>query len=679
MIARTLLTAALAASTAGASALGSMPPPTPLPAASGLASSGFTQDTEPPGEVLIPGGRRFVRAAAGLRIADAESEAPEEFLPALAAYLSAPMVLDYAVRVEAMVGELRDVESFVEELDQRHADVVPSLAERDTDAYAKAVELLDFLGFRVLDDTDRIQLQRRVGDREARQRQVLSYLGISVPLQSRLWAAGEPILINIDNELVPLLFGAQEWNTQVFDEALDGAGLFDALVDDAAARRVLTGYGALDRPTREWLFEEVGLRPLHRDAAVAAGFARLAPYLRVVDGSLHLPGGDRDAWSAIVGGWNGTAELIEKLVTRDDGRPAHLWRALSLVPESRARYLLTLDRASAAQRGSWAAELYGSIRAPGFGEAIRWPEDTAELFVGLRMLADGSGIDWPGGGRVWLAALDGNDLLDEPGSLESLMATYASGADSGPAVDAPLLRAILRASEPDREEPSAIRKFLAIKAAIRYQPISAMGDAIPLLYRNYRRFGRSYGFFVMPTPLPAGTAASLVRHLQRVDEIEQDGARIDAIRQLQASMMLLHAILLNDLLTNEDREALTSSFLELPVTAAAEAARAGEPSGLGYGAAITEWWRTGLVPALTRGLEANGWPGDPDDLRSVVVTALVGRIGIATLDVDGIDYSYMPAVERGRRMYTHLLLQQQPSFEDIFRLDEIAAELQRDE
>lgn len=373
MIARTLLTAALAATTAGASALGALPPGTAFAPSPEPLSSRLAQD-EAPGEVRVPGGRRFVRAAAGLRVADAASAAPEDFLPNLAAYLSAPMVLDYAERVEAMVEELRELSTFIEELDQRRGTVVPSLAERDTDAYAKGVELLDFLGFRVLDDTDRIQLQRRVGDREARQRQVLSYLGVSVPLQSRLWAAGEPILLNIEDELVPLLFSAREWNEQVFDEALDGSALFDAFIADAAARQVLTGYAALDRPTRDWLFEEVGLRPLHRDSAVAAGFMKLAPYMRVVDASLHVPGGDRNAWAAIVGGWSDTAELIEKLVTRDDGRPAHLWRALSLVPEDRARYLLTLNRATAAERASWAAELYGSIRTPGFGDANRWPE-----------------------------------------------------------------------------------------------------------------------------------------------------------------------------------------------------------------------------------------------------------------------------------------------------------------
>lgn len=670
MIARTLLSAGLAFTL-----VASFTPSAALPAATAaptLADTSAARSQTADG-VMVPGGIRFISNAAGLRLVSLRGDGAQgDFLNELAGFLSAPMVLDYTDRVERMVKELRTLQRFLGELDQRHGDVVPRLAERDTAAYAKATELLDFLGFRVLDDTERIQLQRRVGDRPARQRQMLGYLGVSVPLQSRLWAAGEPVVLNLQDESVPILFGAEAWKAQVFEKDLDDAALFDAIVTDAKARRVLAGYAALDRPTREWLFAEVGLRPLYRNSETARGFLNLAPYLRAVDGTLHFPGGDRDAWQAILGPWDDAADLISTLVRKDKGRPAHLWRALSLIPETRARYLLTMDRLTPAERGAWADEMYRSIRMPNFAAPIRWPEDTAELFVNLRMRPDGAGIDWPGGGRIWLAALEGDSRLETEVELDALVARFAGGTDFGPELDQTLLRKILRESEPDRDEPSAIRKYLAVSAAIRYQPITSMRRSIPLLYRNYRRFGRAYGFFVMPTLLPQGTAEDLVWHLQRVDDIERDETRIDAIRQLQASMMMLHEVLLNDLLTDEDRQAVVTSFLEMRVTGAA---LGNAVPSQGYGTAVAEWWRTELVPAMTRGLLANGWPGDPENLTSVVVTALVGRIGTAELEVDGIDYSFLPAALQGRRMYTHLLLQQQPSFENLFRLDEIAAEL----
>ena len=626
------------------------------------------------GEVLIPGGKRFISSAARLSLAQTQNQASnQDFLVELARFLSAPMILDYAEKVGEMVLELRSLQEFTSQLDELYPGVIPRLAEQGTAAYAKAADLLDFLGFRVLDNTDRIQLQRRVGDRQARQRQMLGHMGISVPLYSRLWAAGEPILLNIQDEYTPLVFGSKAWNTEVFEKYLSGDALFSALISDSEALKVLAGYGSLDRTTRDWLFDKVGLDALHRKAEVASGFLQLAPYLRVENDQLHLPGGNRDSWEAIVGEWTDTTELITTLLTKDDGRPAHLWRSLALVPEDRAAYLLTLNHANGEQRGTWARTLYGAIRSPDFGRPIRWPEDTSELFVNLRMLEGNVGIAWPGGANVWLAALNDDDLLETDSELDALLARFTTNLEYGAVVDARLLTKILAESAPGDDEPTSIRKYLAVSSAIRYQPITSIRRAIPLLYRNYRRFGRAYGFFVIPTPLPVGSVEQLIHHLQQVDGIEREGARIDAIRQLQATMLLMHKLLLNDLLTEVDRDALLSNFSELPIT---YASRNSSWASHGYGAAVTEFWRKELVPAMARGLQANGWPGNPQDLRSVVVTALVGRIGISELEVDGIDYNFLPAAMQGRRMHTHLLVQQQPAFESLFRLDEIAADLE---
>jgi len=673
MIAR-ILTAGMATILVASSTLGAIPgavAPPPSPFAKSLAAvPAISPQSAGEDEVVIPGGQRFIRSAAGMGAANPSRASGEDFLVELSRHLSAPTVLDYSERVDRVVDGLRELQSFLTELDESHGSVTPSLAEAGSPAYAKATELLRYLGFRVNDEGERIQLLRRVDQNAARLRQLMSHLGISVPLQSRLWAAGEPVVLNIQDELVPVLFGATAWNDQVFGEPLDGAELFDAFIADGEARKVLAAYANLDRPTRDGLFSAVGLAALHEDAEVATGFLLVSPYLRFADGEVLLPGDDRGAWEAILQPWTDTADLIERLVTEDSGKPAHLWRALSLIPAEQARYLLTMNHEAEGQRAAWANEMYRAIRIPDFGQMIRWPDDVAELFVGLRMRSDGAGIDWPGGAQVWLAAVDDDARLETDAELDALLDRFTIGPVVGPEVDAPLLRELIRDSEPDDDGPPAIRKYLAVTAAIRYQPISAMRRAIPLLYREYRRFGRAYGFFVTPTPLPTGSAEALLHHLQQVDAIEREEVRVDAIRQFQATLMLLHEIVLNDLLLDEDRETLLASFLALspgtPVSGGANE---------GYGTAVTEWWRVQFLPAMARGLQANNWPGDPDDLRQVLVTSLVGRMGVSTLEVDGIDYNFLPANTFGRRMYTHLMRQEQPSFESLFRLDEIAMTL----
>ena len=625
------------------------------------------------GDVVVPGGKRFIRAVVAMGAPNSDIEGGAPFMVLLARQLSAPLAVDFSRRLRDQVEELRELQRLTADLDTDFGDVTPSLAERGSTAFAKATRLLDFLGFRVVDNGERLQLQRRGSDTATRRRRLLEQLGISVPLQSRLWAAGEPILFDITDERASLMFGAHAWTEQVFGKALDGEALFNAFVEDEAARRVLAGYAALDRPTRDFLFREVGLAPLHRNQKIATGFNRVAPYLRVVNDELVFPGSDRNAWQTILDSWSDTTQLIDTLVTKNDGRAAHLWRALSLAPAPLAHYLLTMNHESAEERRRWARSLYREISTPGFGQSIRWPEDVAELFANLRLTDDGGGIAWPGGAAAWLAALSGNDPLVLEGELDELLQDFAATASSGPGVDAQVLIGILDKSDPDRGEPSAIRKFIAVSAALRYQPESSLQRAVPLLFRNYRRFGRAYGFFVTPTPLPADTAEMLIRNLHQVDGIERDEARIDAVRQFQATMMLVHRVMLNDLLTDDDREALLDGFLDLPLTSGGSRNTAATED---YGTALTEWWRAELIPALGRGLVANGWSGNPGDARMVLVTALVGRIGVSPIEVDGIEYNFAPAATLGERMYIHLLTQEQPSFVNLFRLDEIAQFLQ---
>ncbi len=637
------------------------------------AVSAPAQTTEP-GDVVIPGGERFIRAVVAMGAPNTDIEGGAPFMVLLARQLSAPLVVDFSQRLKDQVEELRALQRLISDLDAELGDVTPSLAERGSVAHAKATRLLDFLGFRIVDDGERLQLQRRSSDAAVRRRRLLEQLGVPVPLQSRLWAAGEPMQLDISDERAPLMFGADEWTEQVFERPLDGAALFDAFVDDEAARRVLAGYAALDRSTREFLFRKVGLAPLYRSREMAGGFRQAAPYLRAINGQLVFPGSDRDAWEAILDPWSDTTALIDALVTKNNGRAAHLWRALSLAPSPLAHYLLTMNHASADDRRRWARSLYAKIGTPEFSQSIRWPEDVAELFVSLRLADDGSGIAWPGGAAAWLAALSGNDPLVREGELDKLLQDFATTARSGREVDAQVLTGLLDESDPNRSEPSSIRKFVAVSAALRYQPESFLPRAVPLLFRNYDRFGRAYEFFVTPTPLPIDTAEMLIRNLHQVDGIERDESRADAIRQFQATMMLMHRVMLNDLLTDFDRETLLTGFLTLPLTSGGSRNTAATES---YGTALTEWWRTELIPALGRGLVANGWPGDPANTRAVLVTALIGRIGASPIEVDGIEYNFAPASMLGERMYVHLLTQEQPPLVSLFRLDEIGQSLQK--
>ena len=84
---------------------------------------------------MIPGGTRFISSAARFRLAQAERDTDnQDFVAELARFLSAPMVLDYAERVRDMVEELRSLQEFMVQLDERYPAVMPSLAAAATSA-----------------------------------------------------------------------------------------------------------------------------------------------------------------------------------------------------------------------------------------------------------------------------------------------------------------------------------------------------------------------------------------------------------------------------------------------------------------------------------------------------------------------------------------------------------------
>ena len=81
------------------------------------------------GEVVIPGGKRFISSAARLSLTQTQNQASnQDFLVELARFLSAPMILDYAEKVGEMVLELRSLQEFTSQLDELYPGVIPRLA-----------------------------------------------------------------------------------------------------------------------------------------------------------------------------------------------------------------------------------------------------------------------------------------------------------------------------------------------------------------------------------------------------------------------------------------------------------------------------------------------------------------------------------------------------------------------
>jgi hypothetical protein len=250
--------------------------------------------------------------------------------------------------------------------------------------------------------------------------------------------------------------------------------------------------------------------------------------------------------------------------------------------------------------------------------------------------------------------------------------------------DSVLLLTLLMDFDPRGENTPAIRSFLAVSEALRYQPEETVRRAVPLLYRDYDRFGRAYGFLTVPTPLAPLTVEKFAAYLHRIDSVQRSSLRIDTIRQHQATLILLHRLLVNDVIPEEDRDSLLQRLFDVEIEpeegsgmdAAEEMATEQPPArGTDYGTALLEFLGSDLVPAVGRKLVDEGWQGDPTDARAVLAAGLVGQLARAPVEVQGILFEYAPTVSQSHLLERHLRQQQTPPLELLFQLDALVTEI----
>jgi hypothetical protein len=615
--------------------------------------------------VVVPGGKEFVRSYLGMVRGRGKG-----FLYELAEYLQEPGMRTRAVRLDKAIAELVAYEGLLRQLRGKHGSGLPSLAQPEDSAYAKARDLMDWFGVRHVELEGSVSLELGGGDSQELRREVFAHLGYDIDELLPRWESGEPIDMSVPEEMVPVLFGSSYWKEEVFQEDLTPTALLREFLLDEEARWVMLGYARLDPDTRDLLRATMGLREAYRDRTLSVTFPALAHYLRSDNGALALPGESRIAWTKILGSWSSPSDLVERLVNRDDGRALHLWRALSLVPPRRARYLLTLGATDPESVERWADDLYGSIRAPGGEHALRWRGDLADLFLQLPLRSNGEGIAWLGGGQAWIAALQSDGVVSDHAALEEELRDerVRAAADHGPAVDAEILRQLVAGFEGSelRQGTHAIERFVAIQAAFRYQPAAATPETITLLYRNYDRLAQAYGFVVGPTSLEADEVEQLIYFLVRAQSPSDERQREAAARQAQSTLLIFKRLLDNGQVAEEQRHEVLEQLLNLPL----------DQEAGGFGRGLADWWRQILLPAIggEPGAGHEGNFADAESISQTLVAALADQAPATEMTVDGIQLRFSIGDMWAPRIHESLQMQRLAPFGHVVELDAMAAE-----
>ena len=638
--------------------------------------------------LLVPGGTALVRALLGMPASTAGLE-DEPFVDEVLEFLDLPGRSMQIPRLLGLLDELGGLQELSTRLEQAHGTDPPSFAEIRTAGYAKATAIAEYFGLRPQQGQRRLAFEELDKEQFVRRRRLLDPLGLPPADNPQAWEVAKSLEIDAQDQWVGLLFDAEVWRQEVLGVDVDDRDLLSSLLRDSAARNLLLGYYRLDDETRRLLFDEVGLEPLYRDAEIGNRFSGLAVYLRSDAGRLFLPGGDEIAWRSILGGWENTTDLLRRLLGRHDAKATQLWRALSLIPEARANYLLTLGSEDPGARRQWASRLYGAIRVLAGGRALHWRGDLAELFSGLRLRSDGLGIAWPGGGASWRAALHKTQRIRDREQLEVVLSATEDDMPEGREADAWVLLRLVRGPGSRDYRPTTIERFLTVVAAMRYQEQAMNPRTVALLYTNLELFGPAYSFFVMPAKLASDTVERLLLHLLEIERIPSGVELDNALRQLQSTLLLMQRLLTNGVIEGSEADRLLGQLVRLPFE---HENRAFNIVYLASGSGLTGWWRDQLLPLVADKMAARDSAietrlasasnashevvpvnrdatADPD---AVLHAGLRGSTPGYDFEIAGVPYRYDAAADFDRLMRANLAQQGTVPLAPLLRFDAVA-------
>jgi hypothetical protein len=441
-------------------------------------------------------------------------------------------------------------------------------------------------------------------------------------------------------ETIPLPLTADWWIDVVFGGKARLETLAASIVGSHDAALLYWGLLALDAPTREWL---AGQRDIVQ-ALMQGGAARFvvaAPAVRVENGAMRLPGGDRAraAWEALMGARAADpAAFLRALMADREGRRANFYRSLSMLLDEQLSLALRLRDADPGARVDALQRLYAlfvrtgsnwSIAArPFFGQ----PVDPAAVIAQMRSAADGR-IALPGDDAFWSAAFEGR-AAQEAGTP----------APNGPGGVGPLdlVWLLERAFERDPARSRVRTGQLLFAARVFGDPrlrdstdalaaVAAFGR-YPALFRALER---------MHIADPAVYRGAVVR-ASALDGISDRAARVRAIAQFQSALALLVRAVSRGSLPRADAPALVSALSAVDI----------DDSGR-YGERVLRWLdRMSSVrpgrPATDRPAAADG--GRAPQLTEDLLRMLAGPPTVSSEILwEGTRYRVDPAAgERAR-------------------------------
>jgi tetratricopeptide (TPR) repeat protein len=527
-----------------------------------------------------------------------------------------------------------------------HATLTLSLAKKQGQEQAEKV--LSILGWKLVRAKQTLTIESGEKAADARKQNLASALAIDQGGMQRAFSEGKPFEIDIPFEWAPLVLGDDVWRKALQADKLSG-GVAEAFSQNPDYARAYLGLSSVGPATAAVLAFNVGL------PALVTRYSRLLAFyasaLSIHEGRAVTPGGaDADAaWISLSGASPADpVRFFRALFEKDDGKVLAWLFALSQLdpPHQRFFTLSTKRMTSFYQAFSQSQDVQSGaarmIRDGSFAEFMR------------EIPLDGTSVNFPGSGQVWMVARGNSSSQDHTQRLLNKVRKAVA-----PEVEDEILLRLARTHNKSlSDHVSELDNFLAVVRIAAHRSDSLDDESVLMLAQNFDEFESIYPYFADFRKLRSEDFTKLFAFLSKMrsgDEVDSESI----LGQFYASLELIRLAKdfggLPEDKANQLVTSLSSGFLAATDLAASSSAALD---------VVRE-----LIASKPMGSEisvAKG-PADPD---RVIENLLLGSGEPVQFEWEGVS-SVADAIKTHTIAYRRVLeLQKIPSIATLLRMDE---------
>ncbi len=487
--------------------------------------------TLPPSATSIPGGPDGLAFAARMKKTSSSATFFNEYTHTIASqFANNSNKLYEAFRDEILtyLSKVHQLETFGSKVDDTF---VIELSVRDKNARRNTERLVEFLGYKLKTNGNKISLDAGEKKQQARKQDILNALGLDPVGMEEAIEAGKDYKLEFESAPASILFGEVNWVREFASKGLPTGGFAAFLAQEPSIAKLYAGLSAAEPKAAELLATRIGLRKLSADNLPDLLFAYGSSLALNAQGQPVVPGGEaaRDIWQSLTqASPSDPAQFYLQLLNRDDGKLFAFFSALGQLQPLRQRFFTrNVDRTAAYYN------LFKDSPEMKIGAGKRTRE--APFLDFLREVPIGADLTvaWPGSPEVWTVA-KGNSSLDKT----QRMMRKVDKAVAPAAEDEILLKLARLRYGAGGQKVSQVDNFLAVARidAQRKTPLTET-EAL-LLAQSFNDCGGIYPYFARFSELREQDFTRFFRF----------AARVKDLKDLEANHLLAHFYAVTELL-----------------------------------------------------------------------------------------------------------------------------------